>query len=414
MKAKRRRLPGLPGMLLVVAALLLAACGSDAQASGSSIVIDLTAGSVTAGRSVTVEAVTGSAQLTDASGGSPHTPAIGESVPQGAVLSTGNDGEVVLGLDDGTAVVIPASSQVNLSQMAGTPQSPITRFFLNIGNVFAFHQGNLSDTAAFEVQTPSGVAAIRGSSMEVAYNEKGLASADNGQLGRRVGLANLSIGATFCFEGTCSYTPDGGSQVDLSGGEGVEQASDGTMGDKKPMTDAELAAALEALAKAKAAGLVDGLDVNLFLLVTPTPSPVPGPVNPQPLPASTPVPSCNPGEWTGCGGRPPEITCPFDYVAECGADGQWGACQWDPSTCSPQAQPTADQGGGGSSGGGKSCKASMDRIKMRRQRRQIHLRQDRCVHLRLPIRRQSEGITQQEMFSGGTQFIVCPRGFAMG
>jgi hypothetical protein len=42
---------------------------------------------------------------------------------------------------------------------------------------------------------------------------------------------------------------------------------------------------------------------------------------------------CNPGEWTTCGGRPPEIVCPPEYVAQCGPDGQWGGCQWDPATC---------------------------------------------------------------------------------
>ncbi len=55
-------------------------------------------------------------------------------------------------------------------------------------------------------------------------------------------------------------------------------------------------------------------------------------------PTPPPVSLCNPGEWTGCGGRPPEISCPWDYVSECGLDGQWGACQWDPKTCDP---PTA-------------------------------------------------------------------------
>jgi hypothetical protein len=49
----------------------------------------------------------------------------------------------------------------------------------------------------------------------------------------------------------------------------------------------------------------------------------------------TPNMVCNPGQWTGCGGLPPSIVCPWNSVSQCQPDGTWGACIWDPSTCEP-------------------------------------------------------------------------------
>lgn len=65
---------------------------------------------------------------------------------------------------------------------------------------------------------------------------------------------------------------------------------------------------------------------NVPLVVAPPPPPTPTP---------TPVPTqatyqCNPGQWSGCGGA----SCQAQYVSQCGADGQWGQCVWDPGHCS--------------------------------------------------------------------------------
>jgi len=66
----------------------------------------------------------------------------------------------------------------------------------------------------------------------------------------------------------------------------------------------------------------------------------PTPILPTPTftrvpPTVTPVPImvCNPGEWSGCGGRPPAVSCLPDYVSQCTSDGVWGQCVWDPGFC---------------------------------------------------------------------------------
>lgn len=61
----------------------------------------------------------------------------------------------------------------------------------------------------------------------------------------------------------------------------------------------------------------------------------PPPPSPTPIPTATPVPppafQCNPGQWSGCGGA----SCQPEYVSQCGNDGQWQQCVWDPGSCSP-------------------------------------------------------------------------------
>jgi uncharacterized protein YraI len=60
----------------------------------------------------------------------------------------------------------------------------------------------------------------------------------------------------------------------------------------------------------------------------------PPPPSPTPVPTPTPVPppafECNPGQWSGCGGA----SCLPEYVSQCGSDGKWQQCVWDPGHCS--------------------------------------------------------------------------------
>jgi hypothetical protein len=70
-----------------------------------------------------------------------------------------------------------------------------------------------------------------------------------------------------------------------------------------------------------------------FVVAPPTPiPPIPTPTFTPSATATRPM-VCNPGEWTGCGGRPPAVICPADYVSQCTGEGQWGQCLWDPGFC---------------------------------------------------------------------------------
>jgi hypothetical protein len=77
---------------------------------------------------------------------------------------------------------------------------------------------------------------------------------------------------------------------------------------------------------------VEAENVQDIPIIIPPPTPVPTATSTA-TPTPTVVKVCNPGEWSGCGGRPPAITCFPDYVSQCTAEGQWGQCVWDPGFC---------------------------------------------------------------------------------
>lgn len=66
------------------------------------------------------------------------------------------------------------------------------------------------------------------------------------------------------------------------------------------------------------------IQAPLIFLPSPTPRPVFVTATPRP------VYQCNPGQWSGCGGA----NCPAGHVSQCGENGQWGQCVWDPGHCS--------------------------------------------------------------------------------
>lgn len=69
------------------------------------------------------------------------------------------------------------------------------------------------------------------------------------------------------------------------------------------------------------------IQAPLILLPTATPRPFFATATPRPV---YPVYQCNPGQWSGCGGA----NCPAGHVSQCGENGQWGQCVWDPGHCS--------------------------------------------------------------------------------
>lgn len=77
---------------------------------------------------------------------------------------------------------------------------------------------------------------------------------------------------------------------------------------------------------------VEAENVKNIPIIIPPPTPVPTATSTATA-TPTVVKVCNPGEWSGCGGRPPAISCFPDYVSECNAEGQWGQCVWDPGFC---------------------------------------------------------------------------------
>ncbi|MEW5940805.1 MAG: FecR family protein, partial [Chloroflexota bacterium] len=119
-------------------------------------------------------------------------------------------------LPDGTILRLPPNSSFKLTELQGDQSSPFTRLGLFFGKIFIILSGG-----ELEVETPSGVAAVRGSMMSVYYDPE---------------TGNLT--AT-CLEGHCSLRNDKGV-IELAEGQAAD-IRDGVLSNApRALTDAEL------------------------------------------------------------------------------------------------------------------------------------------------------------------------------
>lgn len=99
-------------------------------------------------------------------------PVIGQTVSEGAVLSTGPNAFVRLALSDGSHVVVPSNSRVRLSRLR--------RYALNgaVDHAMTVERGRVESSVTprrrpggFVVRTPVSVSAVRGTEFRVAFND---------------------------------------------------------------------------------------------------------------------------------------------------------------------------------------------------------------------------------------------------
>jgi hypothetical protein len=183
-------------------------------------------------RTITIQNVSGTVELMGESQQNPHTPVAGETITVGTEIRTGTDGQVVLESDDGTIALITANSSFRLTVLKGTPANPLTRFLTDHGEIFAFRLNGqtLPPGAGFEVETPDGIAAIRGSSMGVSY------------------LTDDSGSTTLvCLTGICTAESTSGQTMELEGGQRVEITTTGIVGSAIPLTEQDIQSQADAL-----------------------------------------------------------------------------------------------------------------------------------------------------------------------
>ncbi len=110
-------------------------------------------------------------------------------------IQTGDDGRVRLDLSTGTIIRVASSSSFTLTSNEETEGGLLTKIQLEAGKIFIILNGGRA-----EVETPSGVASVRGSYMKVEVDP------DNGDV------------YVTCLEGDCSAKNPAGS-VDFTQGE---------------------------------------------------------------------------------------------------------------------------------------------------------------------------------------------------
>jgi hypothetical protein len=122
----------------------------------------------------TVSRVTGTATVTLADGSTiPLT--TGMKVPQGATITTGTDGDVYLETHTGYVSTIKADSVVTVAEVSvvsenGAVKEERTMLDLKSGNVVALLDPKKKAINNYQVRTPKGVAAARGTTFVIQYN----------------------------------------------------------------------------------------------------------------------------------------------------------------------------------------------------------------------------------------------------
>lgn len=127
----------------------------------------------------------------------------GEQINAGGGVRTGAESRVRIDTSDQSLIRIGANTEFQLLEFSPQPMNPVTRLQLDAGKLWVQVTQALGG-GSFEVETPAGVAAVRGSLMSVAFDRA------TGQL------------AVTCLEGECELRDRAQNAVRLLAGEASE------------------------------------------------------------------------------------------------------------------------------------------------------------------------------------------------
>jgi len=174
-------------------------------------------------RSANISEIQNTVEARESDSANWQTAGTGEQIAEGGGVRTGDESRARLDIAPDTTVLrIAPNTEFKLETLSPEPNDPVAKFVLEAGKLFAQVTKQLSG-GSFEVETPSGVAAVRGSLMSAAYQT------DSGQM------------VATCLEGQCRLSRPGGAFTDMIEGQASEIAGPGI--DPSParlMTLAEL------------------------------------------------------------------------------------------------------------------------------------------------------------------------------
>jgi hypothetical protein len=121
----------------------------------------------------------------------------GQQISAGGGARTGEASRVRIDVSDGSIIRIAANTVFQLLELSPQADDPLTRLKLDAGKIFTLLNGG-----ALDVETPTGIATVRGSLMSVDQT---------------LGTGRLVI---TCLEGACRLSdPSGANAVDLTAGQ---------------------------------------------------------------------------------------------------------------------------------------------------------------------------------------------------
>ena len=123
-------------------------------------------------RSAEIQEIKGNADKRDGEQAPWTSAALGDALSLGKQVRTDTTSTAALRFTEGTLVRLAPGSIFTVVEVSGDTRNPITRLKLQLGKIFAMLAGS-TGKGSFEIDTPSGVASVRGSLMSVEVNAKG-------------------------------------------------------------------------------------------------------------------------------------------------------------------------------------------------------------------------------------------------
>ena len=182
---------------LMAAAILLSACKPTAK---SATPVRPAARATSLSRSATLSELESDVQTRPTAGSIWQKARVGQEIKTGASVKTGADSRARIDISDGSIIRLGPTTVFELAEISPSPRDPVTRMKLSAGRLWATVTKALG-TGAFEIDTPTGLAAVRGSMMGVAYDP-----------------ATTSLLIT-CLEGECQLAGTSGTSVTLQAGQ---------------------------------------------------------------------------------------------------------------------------------------------------------------------------------------------------
>src|SRR5574341_1457077 len=189
--------------VLALLALLTSACGGPAGGAATATGAATSAATATptaAARSAQLSELQNTVEARDSEDVVWRAAAEGQEIAAGGRVKTGEAARAKVSLSDGTTIRLAPTTEFVLAEFSPQPANPETRLQLAAGKMWVIVTEALGG-GSFEIDTPSGVAAVRGSMMSTEFYP-----AD----GRMI---------VTCLEGKCHLESPSGKFVDLSDGQ---------------------------------------------------------------------------------------------------------------------------------------------------------------------------------------------------
>ena len=129
------------------------------------------AGTTPTGRAAEISELTNAVESRPTGNAGWQTASEGQQLQESGGVKTGDESRVRVDISDGTVVRVASATEFTLVALSPEEADPVTKFVLEAGKLFVRVTRTLGG-GSFEIETPSGVATVRGSLMSAEYSRE--------------------------------------------------------------------------------------------------------------------------------------------------------------------------------------------------------------------------------------------------